>query len=212
MSTASLDVVLKRWAPAPPQLTLQGIAGSPALDSGLQDTTDPGQPWAFEGGGGCTCTLAGPCNFASVMQGFHPDVASRRMVCANAHAAAHAHGAGVGPWHGHGHTRAGYNARSHEPFPCTLLCPFLCDRGLVRAGMGAKGVHRRDSMGFTRRLGRRGGGAQAARFEHGGGEGGGGGGRSGPLAGLSPPKKGSMTGPARRPGNTRCLNGSGTSV
>ena len=44
VSTASIDSFLKRWAPLPPQLTLQGVAGSPALDSGLQDTTDPGRP------------------------------------------------------------------------------------------------------------------------------------------------------------------------
>ena len=33
VSTASIDAFLKRWAPLPPQLTLQGVAGSPALDS-----------------------------------------------------------------------------------------------------------------------------------------------------------------------------------
>ena len=44
VSIASIDAFLKRWAPLPPQLTLQGVAGSPALDSGLQDTTDPGRP------------------------------------------------------------------------------------------------------------------------------------------------------------------------
>ena len=44
MSTASIDGVLKHWAPLPPQLTLQGVAGFPVLDSELQDTRDLGQP------------------------------------------------------------------------------------------------------------------------------------------------------------------------
>ena len=48
VSTASIDVVLKCWAPLPAQLTLQGVAGFPALDSGLQDTTDPGRPGCSE--------------------------------------------------------------------------------------------------------------------------------------------------------------------
>ena len=46
MSTASVDVVLERWAPLPPQLTSQGVAGFPALDSGLQDTLTLGDPGA----------------------------------------------------------------------------------------------------------------------------------------------------------------------
>ena len=41
VSTASIDAFLKCRAPLPPQLTLQGVAGSPALDSGLRDTYDP---------------------------------------------------------------------------------------------------------------------------------------------------------------------------
>ena len=40
----SIDAFLKRWAPLPPQLTLQGVASSPTLDSGLQGTTNPGRP------------------------------------------------------------------------------------------------------------------------------------------------------------------------
>ena len=42
VSTASIDIFLKRLAPLPPQVTLEVVAGPPLLDSGLQDTTDPG--------------------------------------------------------------------------------------------------------------------------------------------------------------------------
>ena len=44
MSTASIDAFLKRWARLPPQLTLHGVARSPVLDSGMQDTIHPGRP------------------------------------------------------------------------------------------------------------------------------------------------------------------------
>ena len=44
VSTASIDAFVKRWAPLPLQLTLHGVTGSAALDSGVQDTTDPGRP------------------------------------------------------------------------------------------------------------------------------------------------------------------------
>ena len=44
VSTASIEAFLRRWSPLPPQLTLQGVVGSPALDSGLQHTIDPNDP------------------------------------------------------------------------------------------------------------------------------------------------------------------------
>ena len=44
VSTTSIDVVLERWAPLPPQLTSQGVVGFPALDSGLQNTLTLGDP------------------------------------------------------------------------------------------------------------------------------------------------------------------------
>ena len=48
-STTSIDVVLKRPVPLPPWLTLQGVSGFPALDSGLQDIAAPER---VGGGGG----------------------------------------------------------------------------------------------------------------------------------------------------------------